>query len=173
MKKKIGFLIISVVVLAGISSASGESLLKAGIVLGNKDEDFYSWLLIYESNYFIKDLISIGYEAQFSYYKIKSINSNFESTNSAYPFNIFFNSKVNILRKGNFRPYAGAGFGLLTKVVRYPDRYGWEKFNAVHMIVGVNIGQSSKTDFQIELRWLDYDKKGSGAKYVLVVGINY
>lgn len=173
MKKKIGLLIISVIVFAGISSASSESLLKAGIILGNKDEDFYSWLLIYESNYFIKGLISIGYEAQISYYKIKSIGSNFESTNSAYPFNIFFNSKVNILKKGTFRPYAGAGFGLLTKVVQYPDRYGWEKFNAVHMMVGVNIGKGSKTDFQIELRWLDYDKKESSAKYVLVVGINY
>ena len=171
MIKKIGFLVILISVFAGIASASREPILKAGFVLNKGDEEFYSWILIHESSYYFKDLISIGYETQFSYYKMNSNNNNSEKGNSTYPLNIFFNSKVKILKKGIFRPYAGAGFGLLTNIITHPDRFTWEKFNAVHAIVGINIGKESGAVFQIELRLLSCDKEDSNTKFLLAGGV--
>ena len=175
---KIGFLLISVLILAGIASASSESILKAGVILNKADEEFYSWIIIHETSYFIKDLISIGYETQFSFYKFKSFsdNDNEELENNAFPLNIFFNSKMKVLRKGIIRPYVGAGFGLLTNIINSPNELGFEKYNAFHVIGGINIGKNtedSNAAFQIEFRLLSSNKKESSTKFLLLCGIQY
>lgn len=173
MIKRIGVLLIYIVILTGIASASSEAVLKAGFILNKDDEESYSWIIIHETSYFIKDLISIGYETQISYYKVKSYYYDVEFENNAYPINVFFNSKVKILRNGIIRPYAGAGFGLLTNIIKYPQEFVFEKFNAFHIMAGINISKNTQTAFQIELRLLNYNKKDSHTKFLLAAGFKY
>ena len=170
--KQLGLLFILIVCIYGMASASKESGIKAGITLNRGDENFYSWVVIYEMDYFIKDLISIGYETQFSYYKIKSSN-NIGSENRAFPLNVFVNSKVKILRDGIVRPYTGVGIGLLTTIINYHQEFGTEKYDAFHALGGISIGKSSKASFQVEIRVLRSGKENSNTKFLLVCGIQY
>ncbi len=155
-----------------MSFASGESLLKFGFVLNKGEEEFYSWLIIYESNYFIKDLISIGYETQISYYKTTSSN-NLEFEKNIYPINFFFNSKIKLLKKGSLRPYVGAGLGILTNIIEHPQKFEFQKFNAFHIITGINIGRHTATALQIELRLLNSNQEGSKTKFLITAGLKY
>lgn len=159
--------------LAGFTSAFGDTVFKAGLILNKGDEESYSWIIIQETNYFIKNLISIGYETQFSYYKVTSLINDEQFENNAFPLNVFFNSKLKILKKGIFRPYAGAGFGLLTNVINYPQEFGIEKYSAFHLMMGLNIGKSSSASLQIEFSLLSCSKKNSKAKFLLACGIQY
>jgi len=96
-----------------------------------------------------------------------------EYNNNAFPLNVFFNSKVKIVRKGIIRPYVGAGFGLLTNIINYPQEFAIEKYRAYHLMGGVNIGKISSAAFQIEFRLLNSSKEDSNTKLLIVCGIQY
>jgi len=167
------YLLIVVFLLASLRPVLGGTILKAGFVVNKGDEKSYSWVIIHETDYFIKNMISIGYETQFSYYKVKSTFMGTEYNNNAFPLNVFFNSKVKIVRKGIVRPYVGAGFGLLTNIINYPQEFAIEKYSAYHLMGGVNIGKISSAAFQIEFRLLNSSKEDSNTKLLIVCGIQY
>lgn len=173
MKKALYLALVVGFFLAGFESAQGGSFLKAGYVVNKGDEELYSWVIIHETDHFIRNIISIGYETQFSYYKVKSNFMGTEYDNNAFPLNVFFNSKLKILRKGIIRPYMGAGFGLLTNIIDYPQEFGIEKYSAYHLIGGLNIGKASGIGLQIEIRLLSYNKEDSGTKLLIVCGLQY
>lgn len=173
MIRKTGFLVILILLSPGLVSASSESGIKAGVILNKSSDRFYSWIVIHETDYFIKELISIGYETQFSYYKFKSSDGSVDSENSAFPLNIFFNSKIKLMRRGIAGIYVGAGLGLLTNIVNYREEFGIEKYHAFHMMGGLSIGKRNKASFQVEIRILTSDKEDSNEKLLLVAGVKY
>ena len=154
--------------------ATQELCLKGGFVLNKGASPFYSWLIIQESNYYIQDFISFGYETQFSYYKFQEFVEGYGIQDiSSYPLNVFLNSKIKILRKGLFRPYAGAGFGLYTAVKTYPDHYAWDHALATQIMAGVNIGMGERATLQIELKMMNADLPDFKTKFILAAGISY
>ncbi len=174
MKTKRNCLLFFVLILLSSSAfSSSESSLKAGILLNKGNEEIFSWLLIHGTDYFIHDTISIGYETQFSYYKIDPINSSSILQSNAYSLNVFFNSKVKIFQKGIFRPYGIFGLGLLTNINYHPGENTFEKFPAFHIGSGINIGKSGGAGLQIELRLMRSNQEGSKIKFLLVCGIEY
>jgi hypothetical protein len=156
--------------LSGAAWATHELSLKVGYVLNRGTEATYSWLLIQESNYYIQDFISFGYETQFSYYKP---DSSAGGMTSLYPLNVFLNTKIKIIRTGPFRPYAGAGFGLYSAVKSYADHYGWDKALATQLMAGVSIGMGDKAAFQIEIKMMSTDMPGFKTKFILAAGMSY
>ncbi len=158
--------------LSGAAWASHELCLKAGYVLNKGVGSFYSWLLIQESNYYIQDSISFGYETQFSYYKTNS-NDPAGAGIAVYPLNVFLNSKIKIIRKGLLRPYAGVGFGLFSSVKVYPDHYGWDKALATQVMAGISIGMGQRAAFQVEIKMLNTDMAGFKTKFILAAGVSY
>jgi hypothetical protein len=153
--------------------AKAEAGIKIGFVLNKGDLPFFSWVLIQESNYFIKDIVSFGYETQFSYYKVKPAAGSADPEITNYPINVFFNSKVRILTKGVVRPYAGAGYGFMSSIKGFPDHFEWEKSQGFQGIVGVSVGMEKKAALQIELRVLATGREGDSAKFLLAGGIAY
>lgn len=152
--------------------ASDETLLKAAYVLNNKGtEPFFSWLLIQESNYYIKNLISFGYEVQFSYFKTAGAVPGADI--STFPLNVFFNSKLKILRKGFIRPFIGAGVGVLSSVSTHPEHYSWEKSLATHLLAGVSLGVGEQAALHLEFRVLNSDKPDFKTKFLVAGGISY
>jgi hypothetical protein len=170
--KKILAAALLMALLSGAAWATHELSLKVGFVLNRGNEATYSWLLIQESNYYIQDFISFGYETQFSYYKADPAAANGGMT-SLYPLNVFLNTKIKILRKGAVRPYAGAGFGLYSSVKSYPDHYGWDKALATQVMAGVSIGMGQKAAFQIEIKMMGTDMPGFKTKFILAAGMSY
>jgi len=171
--KKANCLLAVFFLLASLKPVLGGTILKAGFVVNKGDEKSYSWVIIHETDYFIRNIISIGYETQFSYYKVQSTFMGKEYNNNAFPLNVFFNSKLKIVRKGIVRPYVGAGFGLLTNIVNYPQEFTIEKYNAYHLMGGVNVGKVSSAAFQVEFRLLKSSKEDSSTKFLIVCGIRY
>lgn len=159
-------------VLSGVAAADHEVCLKAGFVLNKGVDSFYSWLLIQESNYYIQNFISFGYETQFSYYKTGS-NDPAGAGLATYPLNVFLNSKIKIIRQGLIRPYAGAGFGFYSSVKVYPDHYGWDKALATQVMAGVSLGMAQRAAFQIEIKMLNTDRPGFKTKFILAAGVSY
>jgi hypothetical protein len=170
--KKLGTAAILALFVATPMWATHELCLKAGFVLNKGAGPFYSWILIQESNYYIQDFISFGYETQFSYYQEKD-TAGTGTGFSAYPLNVFLNSKIKIVRKGFFRPYAGAGFGFFSSVKSYADHYGWDKALATQVMAGVSIGMGQRAAFQIEIKMLNTDSPGFKTKFILAGGISY
>lgn len=173
MKKALLFAALTVFA-AAPAAATHEVCLKAGVVLNAGTGPFYSWILIQESNYYVQDFISFGYETQFSFYKA-SLNGTVAGDGqiSIYPLNVFLNSKIKILRKGALRPYVGAGFGFFSAVKSYPDHYAWDKALATQVLAGLSIGMGSRASIQVEFRMLNADAPDFKTKFMFVGGISY
>jgi hypothetical protein len=170
--KRAWVLVLWLFIPAGLFSSTNEYAVKGGFILNKSDETAYSWVLIHETNYFIKNLVSIGYEVQFSYFKT-SDEASVEPRGISFPLNVFFNSRVKLIRKGILRPYTGIGIGILTNTLSYPDRFDWEKHKAFQLVAGLSIGMSTKASFKFEFRIMGSDKEGSNIQYLLVGGVSY
>jgi hypothetical protein len=157
--------------LAAPAAAQNESSIKAGYVVNRNGAPGFTWLVIQESSYFVKGKISFGYEIQFSYDKTKGAVP--AEDVGSFPLNVFFNSKIRLIRKGVARPFVGAGIGLLTAVKSFSDHYEWEKNSAAHLLVGVALGTEKKASFQIEARLLTASQTGFGARLLIVAGLSY
>ncbi len=158
--------------LAAPLAAQSESSLKAAYVLNREGgAPGFTWLFIQESNYFIKGLVSFGYELQFSFDKTAGAVPAEDVT--GYPLNVFFNSKVRLMRRGFVRPFLGVGIGLLTTVKTFSDHYGWDKTGATQAMAGLAFGAGSRASFQIEARVLTASQTGFGARFLVAAGLSY
>lgn len=169
--KKMGVAVLLAAALSGPIWASRELCLKAAFVLNRGGEATYSWMLIQESNYFVGERVSFGYETQFSFYKAGADNPG--GSLSIYPINVFLNSKVRLIRSGAFRPYLGAGFGLYSNVRALFDHYEWEKALGTQVIAGISIGVGEKSALQVEVRMMNADLPGFKSKIILAAGMSY
>lgn len=153
--------------ISGTASAYSERILKAGLLLNKGDENLYSWFITQESNFFIQDIFSLGYETQFSYHSFSEPDA--VSPRQVFSLNIFFNSKVKFLKRGKFIPYAALGVGLISHTTKYPDRFGYENYEGIHFMAGSHF-ENFSTAFQIEFRVLMVNRENSPAKFIILVG---
>jgi|GEM_PF-6114761 len=160
-----------VLALAVPALAAGESAIKGGYVMTKGSLPYATWVIIQESNYFVGDRVSFGYEIQFSYYKTAGTTPAEDVT--SFPLNVFFNSKVRLRRTGPVRPFLGAGIGVLTSVNTFADHYGWDKFGAFQAMAGLALGVGKDASFQIALRVLTASQSGFGTKLMLAAGVSY
>jgi hypothetical protein len=171
MKK--GWLFAAALGLACPALAQREFCIKGAAVLNSSAAPSFTWLVIQESSYYIKNIISFGYETQFSYYAAGPDELSAGAGGNAYPINVFITSKVKIVRRGFLRPFLGAGVGVLAEVVNYPDHYAWNKSLATQVSAGISIGGGPGAAIQIEFRMMNADGPGFKTKYLIVGGLAY
>jgi len=159
--------------MASPALAQREFCIKGAAVLNSSATPSFTWLVIQESSYYIKNTISFGYETQFSYYAAGPDALSAGAGGNAYPIHIFLTSKVKIVRRGFLRPFLGAGIGVLAEVVNYPDHYAWNKSMTAQVTAGISIGSGPGAAVQIEFRMMKADRPGFQAKYLLVGGLAY
>ncbi|MBN1273506.1 MAG: hypothetical protein JXB26_14660 [Candidatus Aminicenantes bacterium] len=156
-----------------LKAGVNEATLRLGVVLNKGDDIFYNWVVIQENDYYIKNKVAFGYEAQFSYYKTQVDEGSSILESSRYPINTFFNLKYKILSiKKTAAPFIGAGVGLLSSIIRDPTEYRFKKNKAFHILTGAII-YVGDLHIIIDFRYLKYDQEGSKGKFLFSAGLSY
>ena len=170
--KKTVLLLTVLIFLAGMTAGESETSLKGGFILNKGEESTYSWMIIHEAAYYIGGRVSIGYETQMSFYKVDFDYQGGTVSSNVFPINLFFNAKVRVIKNGIIRPYIGGGIGVLSNIIRSPDKFIIENYGATHLIAGVSVGKK-KAALMVEFRLLNSSNENSAVKYAIVAGISY
>jgi hypothetical protein len=170
--KTVLMIAVMVGMLSGLAMAYSETSIKGGFYLSKGEEHSASWLLIHEKGYYIGGLVSIGYETQFSYFKVDFDYAGETLTSNVFPVNIFFNAKILLIKRGLIRPYLGGGVGIQSTIIQHPERFIMENYGGAHAIAGLSIGKGVAS-FLIELRFRTTRRPEGLNRFAVVAGISY